>query len=194
MELSQLSIKCLANMPMLTDAMAKAMNELYNILESYYEEYCELLGKNIISNKRTGFRLGEKNTRGINTFGETPLLLEEIMELYFVIPFYQDVKTNPKSFSIEFGYVVYNTQNFLYFQLSEKSETSFIEGLLQSKDFIKSKSLSQEYQYGNSGGEEKEKSIWIEFIVDETFSLNKIKTCSELFKTNILMPILNQLK
>jgi hypothetical protein len=194
MELSQLSIKCLANMPMLTGAMATAINELYNILgQSYYEEYYDLLGKTIISDKRTGFKLKGESTRDIITFGETPLLLEEIMSVYFKISFYQEIKTNPKRFSIEYGYLMDNddTQNSLYFQLNEESETSFIEELIQSKDFLKLKSTLQEYQYGNY---EDKKSIWIEFFPDETLSLEKINTCSELFKTTILMPILDELK
>ena len=184
MELSQLSIKCLANMQMLTDTMAKAINELHSCLGLYYANYCELLKKeNIISDKRAGFRLKQEK------IGTIPPLEKE-MEIRFELSFYQDKKTNPIKFSIIFGYWMESTQNIIYFQLFEDSETTFIEELLQSKDFIKSKSLSQEYQFEN----EDKKTIWVEILIDETFSLEKIKTCSELFKTIILMPILNQLK
>jgi len=189
MELSQLSIKCFANMPMLADTITKAINELYNIFEPYHEEYWNLLEKWINSDERTRFSLGKKGTGIINTFGGTSTR-GEIMRIDFEISFYKDVKTYPIDFSTVFGYWLDDTQNSIYFQLFENSETSFIEELQQSKDFVKSKSLSQEYQYGNENG----KTVWVEFTVDETLSLGKIKTCSELFKTNILMPILKKLK
>lgn len=191
MELSKLSIKCLENMPMLTDTMAMAINELYNALSPYYEDYCEFLNKEIVSDKRDGFRLNKVKVSFTENFNKTPPLAKIAMSLGWEILLEKNKSINPINFSICFGYEINENQNYLYFDLSEISETLLIKTLLKDRSFVKSKPVSQEYQYENS---ETEKDVWVQFTVDETLSLEKIKTCSELFKTNILMPILNQIK
>ena len=192
MELSKLSIKCLENMPMLTETMASTVNELYNALYPYYEYYCELLNKEIDSDKQNGFKLNKVKASFAESFNKTLPLSEISMNLLWEIFLVQNREVNPISFSIYFGYdMLYENQNYVFFNLSEISKTSFVKNLIKSHNFIKSKTVSQEYQYINF---EDETSISVQFTIDETLSLERIKTCSELFKSNILMPILNQLK
>ena len=189
MELSKLSIKCLENMPMLTDTMATAINELYNALSPYYEDYCEFLNKEIVSDKQGGFKLKKDKVLFFENLNKTLPLTKINMSFGYAIYLDQNKKINPIALTLFFDYGM--DKNYLYFQLSESSETQLVKSLLKNADFIKSKSVSQEYQYENS---EDEKNVWLQFTIDETLSLEKIKTCSELFKANILMPILNQLK
>jgi len=191
MELSKLSIKCLENMPMLTDTMAMAINELYNALSPYYEDYCEFLNKEIVSDEQNGFRLNKVKVSFAENFKKTFPLTTIDTSLMWEIFLEQNEKTNPISFSIFFGCdMLDKNQDYLYFDLSEISKTLLVKTLLKDCNFIE-KPVSQEYQYENS---EDEKNVWVRFTIDETLSLEKIKTCSELFKTNILMPILNQIK
>lgn len=191
MELSKLSIKCLANTPMLTDTMTTAINELYNSIFPYYEDYLSFLNREIVSDKRGGYRIYKTEAYFIEIINKTLPLSKINLSFIWDILLSEDKKTDPITFVIRFSYDMVDDQNILYIQLSESSDTSFFKPLLKSSDFIKLKSSSKEYQYIDS---EHEKRVWVQFIINETLSSEKIKTCSELFKTNILMPILNQLK
>ena len=191
MELSKLSIKCLENMPMITGTMVTAVNELHHALSPYYGDYWGFLNEKIVSDKQGGFKIRNGVTGFVEDFKKSLPLTTINMSMTWEIFLDQNKKTNPKNFGIYFGCDMYENQNILYFQLFETSDTSLVKELLKNNRFIKSKNASPDYQYKNY---EEEKDVWVEFTIDETLSSEKIKTCSELFKTNILIPILDQLK
>lgn len=186
MKLSKLSIKCLSNMPMLTEAMAKTLNELYDILSPYYDEYCDLLNRKIVSDKRGGFRLNKGNAGSISTFNES-LPLEKSMSIDFEISSFQDKKKNSLGFRIVFGYLCDEEQNSIYFQLFEESDSVGVITESFASDLISS--IPNEWKTGIH-----ENSLYVEFAVDENLSKNKINECGDIFKQYILLPFIAKLK
>ena len=91
------------------------------------------------------------------------------------------------SFSIEFGYWCDEEQNVIYFQMQEETDES--KSLLTEKIWDEIKQTipktwgSDLYTHG----------ICIQFDIDDTLSIEKIKECFADFKEYILKPVFGKL-
>lgn len=192
--LSALNTKCLANMPMLLESVCQTITKLGEILFPYFNS----LEKEL---KSAGYTISDKWERGtIYALGHQEKHKTQWLAIYsiypeiklnYTLPFEKTVGKNLFKFELLFGYICDESQNVIYFQISEISETLLVKNLLESCSFIKSKSVSQEFQYGNF---EEKKDIWVQFTVDENLSTEKIDDLYNVFKENILLPTLNEIQ
>lgn len=190
-DLSELNKKCLTNMPMMLDVILTTVNNLKNIFLPVYDEIENCLNKELISVSSNGYSLDycsiEKG--GVYFLGDenddegfSPKL-----DLRYSIPVSRTYRNRTYSFEVSFGYIVDEVQNVIYFQLFDTSNNCYL------LDDIKKNTLLQQLpgKWGKGGDE---KSVFIEFNIDETLSIDKIKKCTNSFKCYILEPFIIDLR
>jgi len=105
----------------------------------------------------------------------------------------QNLKRSSQKLAVVFGYlcddghVCDKSQNVIYFQLFDESEKQFLDSELL--DELK-QNIPAEWRIDTT---EYNSSIWIEFDVDETLSVEKINRCADDFKQYILQPVFDKL-
>lgn len=184
---------CLKNMQMLLETIANTINKLDVIFTVEYDN----LEQFIIRGLSSRFIIGEDWERGVmfpfgyeSDYRQKHLSeLQPLQEIRYTIPFEENIKRKAKqSFGITFGYLSDTEQNVIYFQLFDYSESSSImtESFIEE---IKNK-VPQEWECGTVG----ENDIYVEFEIDNDFTIDKIKQCSKVFKEYVLQPSIDKLQ
>jgi len=115
------------------------------------------------------------------------------MEIKYRLGIEQNLKRSSQKLAVVFGYlcddghVCDKSQNVIYFQLFDESEKQFLDSELL--DELK-QNIPAEWRIDTT---EYNSSIWIEFDVDETLSVEKINRCADDFKQYILQPVFDKL-
>ncbi len=194
-DLSQLNKKCLSDMPMLLDIMTTIIDQLEVPFSSIYDKIENFLEENLPSK----FQLLDDWERGtIYLFSDDykRRYLEEpipFMEIKYRLGIEQNLKRSSQKLAVVFGYlcddghVCDKSQNVIYFQLFDESEKQFLDSELL--DELK-QNIPAEWRIDTT---EYNSSIWIEFDVDETLSVEKINRCADDFKQYILQPVFDKL-
>lgn len=193
-KITPLETKCLANMPVVLDAIATTIDTLSEILNPQYDRIEECLTEFFDTHKKLRCQLDESWKRGtVYAFTDhvtryKKRYLQELMpalELYYCIPFSKTTK-NGVSFSVEFGYTADETQNVVYFGLGETDSAQYLTDAWLEK--IKTESAGDWEIYTEDG--------YIEFQItpDDQLTDEKIVRCGEDFKNRILKPLLKQLQ
>ena len=133
-KITPLETKCLANMPVVLDAIATTIDTLSEILNPQYDRIEECLTEFFDKHKRLKFDFEngrEFQSKYIFTDRFTQYKkgalrdLTTVLELYYCIPFGKNVR-NGVSFSVQFGYTVDETQNEVYFGLGEMNSAQYL--------------------------------------------------------------------
>lgn len=193
-KITPLETKCLANMPVVLDAIATTIDTLSEILNPQYDRIEEYLTEFFDTHKKLRCELDENWERGtvyaftdhVTRYKKRYLLeLMPALELYYCIPFSKTTK-NGVSFSVEFGYTADETQNVVYFGLGEMNSAQYLTDAWIEK--IKTESAGDWEIYTEDG--------YIEFRItpDDRLTDEKIARCGEDFINRILKPLLEQLQ
>lgn len=189
---SPLTQKTLTGMPVLLDSIVLSVEQLTTTFLPIYEDLGKLLNENLPSK----FQVSNGEEGVIYLFSDdykrrylpSP---QAFAEVRYKLEVEQNIKRTPIKFEIQFGYVCDDghvcdgNQNVIYFQLIDQSEKSSLESLLEEIRRNVPAIWRTDFEENN---------IWIEFDVDETLSVDKIKQCAEDFKKYILLPVLDKLK
>lgn len=183
---SLLNKKCLANMPMLLETIAVSMNLLREVLSSIYDDMESFVKKEC---KTINYKISDDYERGTmyvmgseEDYGAKYLeSFKPLTEIHYMLAFAQQKRKNIIRFEVEFGYSCNEEQHVVYFQLNDESS------LLGITENILNNIIEQEVTSSWSVGGD-DCSVYMEFAVDETLSIDKIKECAEGFKRNILKP------
>ena len=193
-KITPLETKCLANMPVVLDAIATTIDTLSEILNPQYDRIEECLTEFFDKHKKLRCQLDENWKRGtVYAFTDhvtqyKKRYLQELMpalELYYCIPFSKTTK-NGVSFCMQFGYTADETQNVVYFGLGETDSAQYLTDAWIEK--IKTESAGDWNIYANDG--------YIEFQItpDDQLTDETIARCGEDFRNRILKPVLEQLQ
>lgn len=190
-DFSPLIQKTLVGMPVLLDSIVLSVEQLKATFLPIYEDLEKLLNEKLPAK----FQLTDWERGFVYLFSDdykrrylpNP---QAFAEVRYSLEVEQNIKRTPIKFEIQFGYIcddgqVYGKQDVIYFQLRDNSERLLDKELLDSLKRNVPSVWRVDFE---------EDSIWIEFDVDETLSVDKIKQCAEDFKKYILLPVLNKLK
>lgn len=185
-DFSLLNKKCLANMPMLLETIAVSMNSLREVLSSIYDDIEIFVKKEC---KTINYKISDDYERGtMYVMGseedyESKYLesFKPFTEIHYMLEFVQQKRKNIIRFEVEIGYSCDEEQHVIYFQLNDESnQVGITENILN-------KVIEQgANSFWRIGGDDC--SVYMEFAVDETLSIDKIKECAEDFKCEILKP------
>lgn len=184
-ELSELSKKCLFNMPMILDVILSTKDELTKIFTPIFEDMEKFLDKHLPA---LGYQIDEENIE----IGEMDVLpndndvaLFPKLELTYAVPFIRTFRNKTYYFFVYWGYQAEEGNNIIYYQLYDDSDLLMLDETV--KDAISEK-IPEEWKFNQD-----DLSIWIEFDIDETLSVEKIKKCANDFKEYVLKPFFSKL-
>ncbi|MDO5384341.1 MAG: hypothetical protein Q4F08_05710 [Rikenellaceae bacterium] len=193
-KITPLETKCLANMPVVLDAIVTTIDTLSEILNPQYDRIEEYLTEFFDTHKKLRCELDENWERGtvyaftdhVTQYKKRYLLeLIPALELYYCIPFSRTGK-NGVSFSVEFGYTADETQNVVYFGLGETDSAQYLTDEWIEK--IKTESAGDWEIYTENS------FLAFEISPDDQLTDEKIARCGADFKNRILKPLLEQLQ
>lgn len=186
LSLKEIDIKCLANMPMMLDVISSTTNKLERVFDEIFPKIDDqLLGTELYDEAEwnfvyTPFSLNApKGNRGLQSLApEFQILYEK--------SFYRKEGRKTISFEVSFGYVVDETQNAIYFQLSE-CDTEYIneQAVAEIKQAMAD---NHKWNIGFDAGDR----IWLEFPVDENITKEKILSLLKDFQAYILSKLLGR--
>lgn len=189
--LSLLNVKCLANVPMFLDVLSVSVGKVKSVITPYFDEFKTMIERELSS---VGYIIGRWENGTIYALGfndsHKKCYIEELtpeLELRYALSFEQTKKKNPRKFEIDFGYICDESQNVIYFQLSEYSEK--IE--LIDEDFAKelNQAIPNDWEKGGENN-----CIYVQFSIDEKLSDSKINECATVFRKYILDPFFHKVK
>lgn len=184
-ELSDLSKKCLSNMPMMLDVILSTENELIKIFTPIYEDMKKYIEKELRSTKH--YKVDEDNIEKgelyILTDSDGSLLPR--FDLWYNIPFSRTSRGKSYRFEVIWGYLADEEQNVIYYQLLDTSDYPILDNSVKASILGK---IPEGWKC-----DEEEQSIWIEFNIDDTLSVEKIKRCADDFKEYIVKPFISKL-
>ncbi len=182
------NIECLANMPMLVDAMSDTIEKLQEVLMTYYPKIEEELSDFFNNNKRLRYGITRERENGcIYAFSDDykkhhlpkP---ERIMKITSRIEFAKTTKNSTNNeFAVQYGYWNEDNENEIYFLISGKSPV--VKKLGES--------------FGKTTNENMlidDDKVDIQLPITADFSEEQIEKTFEEFRDNILRPFLELLK
>ena len=126
-KLTQLTNECLANMPMLADAIYHTTNVIGEILESYYDKVKNRVQQFLNDKPELKYEIDERNSEqlSISLFpyikakGRKRILNNEV-SIYTSLIFYNQFRRKiVNEFLVEIGYLMSgNQENIIYFNLT----------------------------------------------------------------------------
>lgn len=185
-ELSVLSKKCLSNMPMMVDIISATINNLRFIFTPINEDIKKFLEKLLPA---LGYQIDytkvEEEVINVLPNDNEGVLFPKI-ELSYAIPFIRTYRNKTYYFFVYWGYQAEEDNNIIYYQLYDDSDSLMLDDTV--KDAISEK-IPEEWKFNQD-----DRSIWIEFDIDEALSVEKIRKCANDFKDYILNPFIDILK
>lgn len=187
--------KCLANMPVVLDAIVTTIDTLSEILNPQYDRIEECLTEFFDTHKKLRYQHEDGNEKGyiyiftdhIDKIKKRYLFnLSPILDLYYCLNFGKAVK-NGVSFYVQFGYYTDGENyNEVYFGLGETDSAQYLTDEWIEK--IKTESAGDWEIYTEDS--------YIEFQIKPNDQLTdeKIARCGEDFINRILKPLLEQLQ
>ncbi len=182
-----LNKKCLTNMRMQLEVIATTFNDLENVLDQYFDIFSNYIDENysnlqleIGSWKRgTMYFFGDEDDYKVKYIYDPKIFTQ----LKYDLPFEQNKKKDPLRIDIDYGYLCDETQNVIYFQLFDLTDTNKI-----LTNEIKDEIVQVLPKVWDSGVDDN--SIYIQFEIDEDLTTDKINNCAMDFKNYILKTVL----
>ncbi len=190
-KISELNKKCLSNMPILLDSIKMTLDSLKEEFSDIYEKMEEFLEKQCASTKYT-VSPHDKINGNIYLFTDDykkhhPDHISLLAKLTYRKVIEYTYRKSYFSFAVDFRYWCDENQNVIYFQMFEDTDEQKSVLTEESWDEIKQTIPETWESVPYTDG------ICIQFDVDDTLSVGKIKECLGDFKEYILKPVFGKL-
>ena len=198
-KLTQLTNECLANMPMLADAICHTTNVIGEILESYYNKVQDRVQQFLNDKPELKYEIDERNSkrRTISLFPyikakgrkQMPRLHNEV-EIYSSLIFYNQFRRKIVNvFSVIIGYAMSgNQENIIYFNLTVGEMNPEISVFSKITTNIE-KELIEKWDI-----QIEDKSIELHIVPDQNLTEETMENCFNDFMAHILDPLLSNIK
>lgn len=188
-EFTKLNIACLKDMQMLLDAIADTTFKIDNILLEERNKISRYIKENLPAN----FNIGEwEQEVDILSQDETEerLLMPNLDITYSTTIYLVDKKEDVQYFDLFIGYLSDSRQNVIYVHLFNS-----VDNIILTESFISEckTNISKEW-ICDSDNTMEEPNIYIEFSIDDNFTLEKVEMCFCTCKKHILQPIIDKLQ
>lgn len=188
-EFTALNIACLKDMQMLLDAIADTTYKIDSILFLERNKISKYLKENLPIN----FKLEEweKEVDILSQDDSDERLLMSNLDITYSTTINRITKQDSfRDFDLYIGYVSDKRQNVIYIHLFNNSET-----LILTESFISElkENISKEWLCDSDNTSE-EANIYIEFPIDDKFTIGRIENCIQVFKNSILRHIIDKLQ
>lgn len=196
-KLTQLTNECLANMPMLADAICHTTNVIGEILESYYDKVQNRVQQFLNDKPELKYEIDERNSEqlSISLFpyikakGRKRILNNEV-SIYTSLIFYNQFRRKiVNEFLVEIGYLMSgNQENIIYFNLTVGEMNPDISVFNKITTNIEKELIEKwDIQIGD-------KFIELHIVPDQNLTEETIENCFNDFMAHILDPLLSNIK
>lgn len=198
-KLTQLTNECLANMPMLADAICHTTNVIGEILESYYDKVQNRVQQFLNDKPELKYEIDERNSERltISLFPyirakgrkQMPQLHNEV-GIYSSLIFYNQFRRKiVNEFSVIIGYAMSgNQENIIYFNLTVGEMNPDISVFNKITTNIEKELIEKwDIQIGD-------KFIELHIVPDQNLTEETIENCFHDFMTHILDSLLSNIK
>ena len=197
-KLTQLTNECLANMPMLADAICHTTNVIGEIFGSYYDKVQNRVQQFLNDKSELKYEIDERNSERltISLFPyikakgrkQMPQLHNEV-GIYSSLIFYNQFRRKiVNEFSVIIGYAMSgNQENIIYFNLTVGEMNPDISVFNKITTNIE-KELIEKWDI-----QIEDKSIELHIVPDQNLTEEPMENCFNDFMTHILNPLLTDL-
>ena len=197
-KLTQLTNECLANMPMLADAICHTTNVIGEIFGSYYDKVQNRVQQFLNDKSELKYEIDERNSERltISLFPyikakgrkQMPQLHNEV-GIYSSLIFYNQFRRKiVNEFSVIIGYAMSgNQENIIYFNLTVGEMNPDISVFNKIPTNIE-KELIEKWDI-----QIEDKSIELHIVPDQNLTEETMENCFNDFMTHILNPLLTDL-
>ena len=197
-KLTQLTNECLANMPMLADAICHSTNVIGEIFGSYYDKVQNRVQQFLNDKSELKYEIDERNSERltISLFPyikakgrkQMPQLHNEV-GIYSSLIFYNQFRRKiVNEFSVIIGYAMSgNQENIIYFNLTVGEMNPDISVFNKITTNIE-KELIEKWDI-----QIEDKSIELHIVPDQNLTEETMENCFNDFMTHILNPLLTDL-
>ena len=197
-KLTQLTNECLANMPMLADAICHTTNVIGEIFGSYYDKVQNRVQQFLNDKSELKYEIDERNSERltISLFPyikakgrkQMPQLHNEV-GIYSSLIFYNQFRRKiVNEFSVIIGYAMSgNQENIIYFNLTVGELNPDISVFNKITTNIE-KELIEKWDI-----QIEDKSIELHIVPDQNLTEETMENCFNDFMTHILNPLLTDL-
>ena len=197
-KLTQLTNECLANMPMLADAICHTTNVIGEIFGSYYDKVQNRVQQFLNDKSELKYEIDERNSERltISLFPyikakgrkQMPQLHNEV-GIYSSLIFYNQFRRKiVNEFSVIIGYAMSgNQENIIYFNLTVGEMNPDISVFNKITTNIE-KELIEKWDI-----KIEDKSIELHIVPDQNLTEETMENCFNDFMTHILNPLLTDL-
>ena len=197
-KLTQLTNECLANMPMLADAICHTTNVIGEILESYYDKVQNRVQQFLNDKPELKYEIDERNSERltiplfpyIRAKGRKQMTqLHNEVGIYSSLIFYNQFRRKiVNEFSVIIGYAMSgNQENIIYFNLTVGEMNPDISVFNKITTNIE-KELIEKWDI-----QIEDKSIELHIVPDQNLTEETMENCFNDFMTHILNPLLTYL-
>lgn len=198
-KLTQLTNECLANMPMLADAICHTTNVIGEIFGSYYDKVQDRVQQFLNDKPELKYEIDERSSErlSITLFPyikakgrkQMPQLYNEV-SIYSSLIFYNQFRRKiVNEFSVEIGYLMSgNQENIIYFNLTVGEMNPDISVFNKITTNIE-KELIEKWDI-----QIEDKTIELHIVPDQNLTEETIENCFNDFMTHILDPLLSNIK
>lgn len=188
-EFTALNITCLKDMQMLLDAIADTTFKINQLLCIERNKLSKYLKENLPTN----YKLSEwEEEIDVLSQGDSDdrLLIPNLDICYSTTIDLVNKKESIRYFDLFIGYASDKKQNVIYTHIFNNSEALILTELFISE--LKG-NISRDW-ICDSDNTREESNIYIEFPIDENFSIERIESCIQVFKDFVLQLIIDKLQ
>ena len=180
-KLTQLTNECLANMPMLADAICHTTNVIGEILESYYNKVQDRVQQFLNDKPELKYEIDFRNSER--------LILNNEVSIYTSLIFYNQFRRKiVNEFLVEIGYLMSgNQENIIYFNLTVGEMNPDISVFNKITTNIE-KELIEKWDI-----QIEDKFIELHIVPDQNLTEETIENCFNDFMAHILNSLLTDL-
>lgn len=197
-KLTRLTNECLANMPMLADAICHTTNVIGEIFGLYYNKVQDRVQQFLNDKPELKYEIDERNSERlsitlfpyIKAKGRKQMpQLYNVVNIYSVLIFYNQFRRKTvNEFYVELGYTMSgNKENIIYFNLTVGEMNPDISVFNKITANIE-KELIEKWDI-----QIEDKSIELHIVPDQNLTKETIENCFNDFMTHILNPLLTNL-
>lgn len=197
-KLTRLTNECLANMPMLADAICHTTNVIGEIFGLYYNKVQDRVQQFLNDKPELKYEIDERNSERlsitlfpyIKAKGRKQMpQLYNVVNIYSVLIFYNQFRRKTvNEFYVELGYTMSgNKENIIYFNLTVGEMNPDISVFNKITANIE-KELIEKWDI-----QIEDKSIELHIVPDQNLTEETIENCFNDFMTHILNPLLTNL-
>ena len=188
-EISLLSKKCLANMPMLLDVLAMTINNVKEILSPAYNNTKAFLINELTVTGNSCYQFDEKFAmQGLISCleQESDNIIYPKLTLTYKLPFTYCYRKKEYAFDIGWEYLSNEECNKIQFYLSDVSNACTLMNNVMVRSLLEQ--IPNSWQKG-----EDENGIYMELTIDASFTEEKFLQCLTDYKEYVLKPFITSL-